>query len=205
MNIIKTNEDIEKLKEKYNNYRETYISNGYIEYYHIFNNSDSTTHSIILGLPIIILYMSIYFLITNTIPYFETKIFIITLVFLFLTTPIHEFLHGIGWCIHNKNNSNNIYLYIPLGFADAYCHCSSPLNFKSYIIGSLLPFIILSLTPFILSCAFSSSLFFYIALAESFGCGSDILNSLNACKHINEIILDYPTDCGFTSYKKNVS
>ena len=139
---------------------------------------------------------------TGTIPFFSTKIFIITLVIIYISTPIHEFIHGIGWCITDFSRLDSIYIFLPLGLSDAYCHCSKPLDTKSYVLGTIMPFIILSLLPFIISCIFSSPLFLYISAVSAFGSGSDISNTLHAIKRKDDIILDYPTDCGFTSYKK---
>lgn len=204
MKLIKSNADTDILMKKYNSIKEQYIEEGYIEYKHLLNSLDSGFSSFIYGLPVFIIYISVFIFFTETIPFFSTKIFIITLIVIYISTPIHEIIHGIGWCLTDFSRFDSIYIFLPIGLSDAYCHCSEPLNTKSYVLGTIMPFIVLSFFPSILSCIFSSPLLLYIAIVNGFGSGSDLSNTLHALKRKDDIILDYPTDCGFTSYKKTI-
>ncbi len=202
MPLIKNEFDTAEPMEIYKNMRQAYIEEGYEEFSNIQDGISSNISAIIFGLPFAVIFIPLYKLITKTYPNPSLGVFVLSFVLLFLSTPVHEALHGIGWSLFKKSNFKNIYMYLPFGLADAYCHCSAPMGFKRYSIGTMLPFALLSVLIFIISCFISSPVMLYFSLFNSFGCGSDIFNTIIAYKHRDEIILDYPTDCGFTSYKK---
>ena len=201
MPIIKGNFDIERNIEVYQNRRQKYIDEGYLEYSCVRKGLVHDLLSAAAGLPAFAA-IPVYIYFTGEIPAFETKYFLLCLFLLFITTPIHELLHAVGWTVSSKTDRKNIFIYLPSGLSDAYCHCGSPLRFFEYTIGSLLPLIIMSVIPSAISVLIHSTLLLYLSVFNAFGCGSDIINSVIAFIHRDEIILDYPTDCGFTSYKK---
>lgn len=204
MPLIKCDADTRLNIEIYENIRQSYINEGYSEYSFIHSDSLTDFLSAVYGIPFAAIYIILYFLFNETIPEFDFITFIITVIFIYVTTPLHELLHGLGWSIFIKNRFKSIYIYIPLGISDAYCHCVEPLDSRAYIIGSIMPFVFLSIIPVVISVLIESPLLFYLGLFNAFGCGSDISNTISAYINQDKIILDYPTDCGFTAYKKEL-
>lgn len=150
MPIIKGNFDIERNIEVYQNRRQKYIDEGYCEYSCVRKGLSHDLLSATAGLPAFAA-IPVYIYFTGEIPAFETKYFLLCLFLLFITTPIHELLHAVGWTVFSKTDRKNIFIYIPSGLSDAYCHCGSPLRFFEYTIGSLLPLIIMSVVPAVIS------------------------------------------------------
>lgn len=202
MPLIKNKSDIEETVSIYESLRQSYIENGYREYIFVKNDRLTNFLSVVYGLPFAALYTVIYSLVHRTIPDFGFYIFIISVVLLYITTPIHEALHGLGWSRFLKNGYKSIYIYLPKGISDAYCHCAEPLSFRQYGFGNIMPLIFLSIIPAIAAVLTSSAVLFYFSLFNAFGCGSDIANTILAFKNKDKIILDYPIECGFTAYKK---
>lgn len=201
MPLIKGNDDIQRNTETYEQLKQNYISLGYLEYSCVRKGLKHDLLSAAAGLPAFVI-VPVYAHIVGDMPTLEIKQFLICIILLFITTPLHELLHAFGWIIFSKNNSTNIFIYLPLGISDAYCHCNGPLNFFEYLAGSVFPFFFLSIVPAVVSIFIRSSTMLYFSVFSAFSCGSDIINSVIVCFHRDEIILDYPTDCGFTSYKK---
>lgn len=201
MYLIKNENDTQKTIEIYEAIRKSYLDSGCREYRRILGGFDSSLSSVIFGSPVMAVYAAVFYKVCGVLPSFSFGLMVLELILLYVSTPLHEFLHGLGWAPNAENGFKSIYIYLPLGISDAYCHCADPLSFKGYICGNLLPFACLSIVPFILSCFILNGLLFYFALFSAFGCGSDLSNTLYAFRHRDEIFLDYPTDCGFTSYK----
>lgn len=188
--------------EIYSNLRQKYLDNNYNEFTFIQNDRASNISAVIFALPFVVTYCLIAHQIKRNVFYFGTEIFLINLLLEFVSTPIHEAIHGFGWSRFCKNGFKSIFIYLPVNLSNAYCHCSEPLIFGAYAFGTMLPFILLSIIPFAISLIFQNAILFWYSIFSAFGCGSDIKNTIISYKHKQEIFLDYPTDCGFTSYKK---
>lgn len=199
---IKQSPALKMSVEIYSELRENYINSSYDEFTYIQSDKDSNISAVIYALPIVIVYCFIAYLLDRNIFNFGTKVFLINLVLEFVSTPIHELFHGLGWSCYCKGGFKSIYIYLPVNLSNAYCHCSEPITFCKYVFGTILPIILLSIVPFIISLIFQNTILFWFSIFSAFGCGSDIKNTVIAYKHRHEIFLDYPTDCGFTSYKK---
>ncbi len=202
MPLIKNETDIKNTIAVYETIRQTFLYDGFKEYRFIKSDGISDFLSLVYGIPFAAVYIVIYCFFNSFLPEFSFTVFILMAVLLFITTPLHEFLHGLGWSIFTKNGFKNIYIYLPLGISDACCHCTEPLNYKHYIIGNIMPIIVLSIIPAFISFLTEIPVIFYFSLFNAFGCGSDVSNTLLAYKNRDKLILDYPTDCGFTAYKK---
>ncbi|MEA4972313.1 MAG: DUF3267 domain-containing protein [Candidatus Metalachnospira sp.] len=186
----------------YSDLREEYLNSGYEEFSYIQSDKDSNISAIIFALPIGIAYFIIASLLNRNVFYFGESVFLINLLLVFASTPIHELFHGLGWSYFCRYGFKSIYIYLPVSLSNAYCHCAEPFNFKKYAFGTMLPMILLSILPFIISLIFQNTILFWFSIFSAFGCGCDIKNTLIAYKHRDEIFLDYPSNCGFTSYKK---
>ena len=56
---------------------------------------------------------------------------------------IHEVLHGAGWCMGAKEKWKSMYIGVMWESLTPYCHCKEPLQPGRYLIGCLLPGVIL--------------------------------------------------------------
>jgi hypothetical protein len=69
------------------------------------------------------------------------------LIILFAGIILHELIHGLTFLLFCKNGFKSIEFGIIWKFLAPYCHCKEPLPIIPYIIGALMPAIVLGLIP----------------------------------------------------------
>ena len=125
-----------------------------------------------------------------------------TIAFLAVTTMIigiilHEIIHGLTWAIFTKNGFKSMEFGILLKTLTPYCHCKEPLKVKQYIIGAIMPSIILGLLPSILAIILGNIIlltfggFFTIAAFGDF-----MIINLIKNENKNSYVLDHPSEAG---------
>jgi len=60
---------------------------------------------------------------------------------------LHELIHGLTFLLFCKKGIRSIEFGIMWQYLAPYCHCKEPLAVRSYIIGALMPAIVLGLVP----------------------------------------------------------
>ncbi|MDY3364446.1 DUF3267 domain-containing protein [Riemerella anatipestifer] len=110
---------------------------------------------------------------------------------------LHELIHGLTWSIFTKNGFKSMKFGILLKMLTPYCHCKEPLKVKQYIIGAIMPSIILGLLPAILAIILGNIIllvfgtFFTIAAIGDFM----IINLLKS-ENKDSYVLDHPSEAG---------
>ena len=100
---------------------------------------------------------------------------------------VHELIHGITWACHT-------------GWP--YCHCARPMGIRPYILGALMPCIVLGLLPAIAGVVIGSfpltafGIFFIAAAA-----GDLRMAWLLTKEKADSMILDHPNEAGFYVYE----
>lgn len=174
--------------------------------------------AILLILPIFIIYFIPYYLINftdSTIPDFKNSINNITLEYGFLGLPllimgvtivgivIHELIHGAFWSFFAKNGYKSIRFGIVWKVLSPYCHCREHLLVKEYIIGAIMPAIILGLLPTVYSIIYDSFEIFAFGIFFTLAAGGDIiLIYLLRNEKMNSIVQDHPSEVGCYVYTK---
>lgn len=103
--------------------------------------------------PFILIYIVLYQqnLIENLIA-FQNKLNYSSIIIIIISgIIIHELTHGITWSLSSKKSFSNIKFGIDLKSFTPYCHFKIPIKKTSYVLGTIMPFIILGLLPLIWS------------------------------------------------------
>lgn len=126
----------------------------------------------------------------------------------FLTTIfgiiLHELIHGLTWSIFAKKGFKSMKFGILLKMLTPYCHCKEPLKVKQYIIGAIMPSIILGIIPAILAIILGNILllvfgtFFTIVAFGDFM----IINLLKS-ENKNSYVLDHPSEAGCFIFRED--
>ncbi|MCP1111324.1 hypothetical protein M2145_002757 [Lachnospiraceae bacterium PF1-21] len=127
------------------------------------------------------------------------EVFVFVAAF-FISIPVHEVLHGVGWCIAGKVKWSHIHITIDSNMP--LCHCDVPLKGTQYLVGCLFPVVVLGFIPAALSFVFSKTSVILFATLSVIIAGGDLLLSLRATKHLNDMIIDHPTQAGFVVFIK---
>jgi hypothetical protein len=77
-----------------------------------------------------------------------------------------------------------------------------PLSFSRYMIGSLMPLIVLGLGMFLIAIIAGSFFWFTQSVINILAAGGDLTIALMLLKHKSALIIDDPTKGGFWAFKK---
>lgn len=201
-NVVKGFFMKETPKENYEKQREILLNKGYKENIEIISVLKAHVMALILTVPIIVVFAFLYRLRWNGLEFkFSTEIIIYILI-LILSIPIHELLHGLGWSIFCKEGFKSVRFGIMKPSFTPYCSCKEPLSFKGYLIGGILPLILLGLLPCVLGILIQSSGILFLGFFGVISAGGDMAIILNLLKYRDGIFLDHPSKGGFIVFIK---
>ncbi|TAF66940.1 MAG: DUF3267 domain-containing protein [Cytophagales bacterium] len=112
---------------------------------------------------------------------------------------VHEAIHGIAWAIAAKIPITEIKFGFQVKTLTPFAHCKVPINIVAYRIGTLMPFLILGLLPYIYSLAIQNAIVMGFSLFFSFAAIGDLM-ILWITKDIakDKKVQDHPTEAGVT-------
>jgi hypothetical protein len=116
---------------------------------------------------------------------------------------IHELIHGIVWAMYSKGGFKSIKFGIMIKMLTPYCHCKEPLQVSHYILGAIMPAIVLGLIPAIVSILIGNfglltfGVFFTMA-----ACGDFLVINLLKKENLNSLVQDHPSEAGCYIYRK---
>lgn len=175
-------------------------------------------YGVLAFVPIIILYVVPYYLIWNqeiSIDRFKKVVaenellenifsYSFSLLFIMILGIVaHELIHGITFSFFTKRGFKSIKFGIVWKMLTPYCHCKEPLLVKHYIIGGIMPAIILGFLPFIYSLITGNLLWLVFAIfftAAAIGDFYIIFILRNENK--NSMVLDHPSEVGCFIYRE---
>lgn len=117
---------------------------------------------------------------------------------------LHELIHGITWSFFAKGGHKAIKYGILKKMLTPYCHCKEPLKLRAYILGAMMPALLLGLLPGIIAIATGSigmllfAIFFTMAAAGDF-----MIIQLLWKQDPDSMVLDPPSEAGCYIYIPN--
>ena len=130
------------------------------------------------------------------------------IVLLFVLIVAHELIHGLTWSIYAEHHFKDIEFGFMKEYLTPYCTCTTPLLKSHYIIGALMPCIILGLLPTMIGILMGSHLLFWTGIVMILSAGGDIMIvwKVLAFKKQDEskeiLIYDHPTQAGSVIFEK---
>lgn len=123
--------------------------------------------------------------------------FFLPMLIILAGVVVHELLHGLTWSLFAKQGHRSIKYGILKKYGTPYCHCREPLQIRHYIIGALMPALILGFIPAVVALiigSFSILLFgiFFIAAAS----GDFMVVRLLKNERGNDYVQDHPSEAG---------
>lgn len=121
-------------------------------------------------------------------------------------TVVHELIHGLTWSIFAESGWRDIDFGFMKEYLTPYCTCSTPLPRTGYIVGTLMPLIMLGIIPTILGIALGSALYLWIGLVMIVSAGGDMLIVYTLLRHrsaaAEKLIYDHPTQAGCVLFER---
>lgn len=115
---------------------------------------------------------------------------------------VHELIHGITWSMFAKSRFRSIKFGILWKSFTPYCHCSEPLKVNVYLIGVLMPALVLGILPIVVSHFTGNILLFSFGMFFTLAAGGDFL-IVNLLRKTNPeyLVQDHPSKIGCLLYK----
>jgi len=128
---------------------------------------------------------------------------LILFLYIFGGIILHELIHGFFWSLYTSNGFKSIRFGIMWKMLTPYCHCKEPLKIKHYIIGAVMPAIILGVLPALIGIIIGAlgwvifGVFFTMAASSDF-----LIINLLKKERMNDFVQDHPTEAGCFVYRE---
>lgn len=168
---------------------------------------------LLIVIPILLLFGLPYFLIWTSqfqpgnlrmlIPDFIVGQTVIIFVLLLGGIVLHELIHGITWSRFTEKGFKSIRFGVLWKMLTPYCHCKEPLKVNQYILGAIMPSIILGIIPSVIAILIGNfgllifGIFFTMAAAGDF-----LIINLLRKENKDDLVLDHPSEAGCYIYRK---
>ena len=157
----------------------------------------------VIIIPILIIFLVPYLLIWDIESFWiGYRLFLKNVLFILIGGIIvHEILHGITWALFTKEGFKQIKFGINWKYLTPYAHFKKPIKVKFYLMGALMPLLILGLIPAITGILSGNSFSLIFGIFFTWAASGDILASLKLLRlPMNLLVQDHPERLGFIIY-----
>lgn len=128
--------------------------------------------------------------------------FLMLLVFV-LGAVVHELLHGLTWAVFCKRGTKSITYGVHWRYLTPYCHCQEMLPLLPYVLGGMMPGLLMGLLPAMVGMASGNLLLFLFGLFFSIAAAGDLL-VLWMLRHArpSDLVLDHPEKIGCYVFRR---
>ena len=167
--------------------------------------------ALLLILPIVLIFGLPYYLIWGIQfdKYSLTQFFggfWIMLLGLILGIIVHELIHGMVWARFAKNGFKSIKFGILWKMIMPYCHCKEPLKIKEYLLGAIMPAIILGFIPATLAIIIGNPAMLIFGMFFTLAAGGDFLIIFTLRNEkADTLVEDHPSEAGCYVYRLAVN
>ncbi len=119
-------------------------------------------------------------------------------------TTIHELIHGIFWSFYLKNGFRSIKFGMIWKYLTPYCHSKEPLKVKHYMLGAVMPGVLLGFIPSLIAILTGNIGLLAFGFFFTIGAGGDFLIIwMLRNENKNNLVQDHPSKIGCYLYDKN--
>lgn len=115
----------------------------------------------------------------------------------------HELIHGITWSFYTKRGFKSIRFGMMWKMITPYCHCKEPLKVKHYVLGAIMPGVLLGVLPGVVALSTGSLALLLFAIFFTMAAAGDFLMVHLLRKESRESwVQDHPSETGCYIYRK---
>lgn len=145
-----------------------------------------------------------YYLICGFSFSFSISKIVLFVVLFIIGIILHELIHGLFFGLFAKNGFKSIRFGVMWQYFTPYCHCKEPLMIKHYVIGALMPALLLGIIPAVISLFNGSMLFLIFGVFFTGAAAGDfmvvwILRKEDSTTYVQ----DHPSEAGCFVYRKS--
>lgn len=197
----------QKRKERFEQLKQQLDAQGYAEHDLTIGLVYANIMAVVLGVPLAAVLMAA-FLWRNlmlTFLFDLTDWFLFMLLFVALVF-LHELIHGITWAVFAPSHWRTVEFGFIKEYLTPYCTCGEPLKKYQYIIGALMPTILLGILPALVAVFTGSGLLLALGIMLVFAGGGDMTIVLQLLRHrsaAKEIVyIDHPYAAGVVAFER---
>ena len=120
---------------------------------------------------------------------------------------LHEGIHGLTWGLLSLDGFSAIEFGFIKEYMTPYCYCGTPLTKGQYMIGSMMPTLILGFLQGTVAIWTGSFLIITLSVVLMIGGGGDFLVDYLILRYKKKrstlILMDHPTELGFAAFEKD--
>ncbi len=198
-----------KRKAEFEKICEKMAQNGYVKTDLIISILKANILALVVMLPFLAVLFVIYFVVNPaniTSLYFGLRGFFLLLIAYFPMIVLHELIHGLVFGIFAENHFKSIRFGVIWTALTPYCSCSGALKKGQYVVGSVMPTVILGFLPAIISVITGSLFLLLLSAFMIIGGGGDFLITLKLLRHKSQgkeaLYYDHPYECGVVAFEK---
>lgn len=163
--------------------------------------------AIVLMLPFVILFLFWYVCVNDTLGEKLSQLqFLLMPVLLIVLMVAHELIHGLVWGCFADSGFKAIEFGMIWSALTPYCTCTKPLKRWQYILGSVMPTIVLGFGLGIVAIYTKQNLLCYLSLLMILGGGGDFCIIIKLLRHRfkgEKIYCDHPYECGLVVFERD--
>ena len=129
-------------------------------------------------------------------------------VLFFVLVVVHELIHGLTWSLYAEHHFKDIEFGFMKEYLTPYCTCTTPLLKSHYIMGALMPCVVLGILPMIIGLLLGSHLLFWTGIVMILAAGGDIMIVFKVLAYKSQrdskeiLVYDHPTQAGSVIFEK---
>ena len=119
-------------------------------------------------------------------------------ILLIVGIVVHELIHGIVFACFAKSGWKSIRFGIMRKMFTPYCHCNEPMHIPGYMLGAMMPCIILGIIPSVVALCIGSLPLLLLGIFFIAAAAGDIwMTWLLTKENPKSLVLDHPSEAGF--------
>ncbi|MDD6212168.1 MAG: metalloprotease family protein [Clostridiales bacterium] len=157
--------------------------------------------ALVLCGPICVVFIILFFLGHHDfLSFFSWFNYFVCMAALLVSIVLHEGIHGLIWGYLAKNHFQSIEFGLIKEYLTPYCTCLEPLSKIQYIMGAIMPGLVLGILPMVFSLFTGSAAVLFYGILMTIAAGGDFTIILKLIRYREEgravLYLDHPTECG---------
>ncbi len=180
-------------------------SDGYAKTLLTVDVAKANVLAVIVMLPFVIVAVAAYQLTAKGVALASLNIFVFLLL-IAACMVIHEGIHGLTWGCFAKSGFRSIDFGVIWSMLTPYCTCSEPLGKGVYLLGSMMPTLVLGPVLTVAACVTGDFTLLMTAVVMIIGGGGDFLIVLKILSHRAKggevLFYDHPTELGLVVFEK---
>ena len=165
--------------------------------------------AMIMGIPVAVIGFILFLAVnwSRDIRWMSGSSMLLIVLAMLVLIVVHELIHGVTWALFADHHFGDIEFGFMKEYLTPYCTCKCPLTKGKYIIGALMPLLILGLLPMAVGIGIGSFFWLLLGIIMTVSAGGDIMIVMMIMKYKSQaeniLYLDHPTQAGGVIFEKN--